>query len=49
MEEMCKICKQDDNADWLGWDRCEQFFHASCLGVDVATSQCQLFHWENDN
>ena len=38
---VCKIFKQDDNEDWLGCDRCGQFFLASCLGVDVASTLCQ--------
>ena len=26
----------DDNEDWLGCNRCGQFFHAGCLGVNFA-------------
>ena len=33
---VCKVCRMDDNEDWLGCDKCGQFFHASCLGLNFA-------------
>lgn len=33
---VCKVCRMDDNEDWLGCEKCGQFFHASCLGVNFA-------------
>lgn len=41
---VCKMCRKDDNEDWLGCDRCGQFFHASCCGVDFATAVSQNFY-----
>jgi hypothetical protein len=41
---VCKICREDDNEDWLGCDHCGQFFHASCVGVDFATALSKLFY-----
>ncbi|KAK2564599.1 hypothetical protein P5673_012061 [Acropora cervicornis] len=33
---VCKVRRLDDNEDWLGCEKCGQFFHASCIGVNFA-------------
>lgn len=40
---VCKVCRMDHGEDWLGCDRCSQFFHASCVGVDFATAVLEYF------
>ena len=39
-----RICRKEDNDDWLGCDRCSQFFHASCIGVDFAKAISEYFY-----
>ncbi|XP_046845888.1 uncharacterized protein LOC124439642 [Xenia sp. Carnegie-2017] len=40
---VCKICKIDDGEDWLGCDSCGQYFHASCLNVDLGQTLTEYF------
>ncbi|XP_078364306.1 uncharacterized protein LOC144648695 [Oculina patagonica] len=39
-KDVCKICHDDDGEDWAGCDGCAQYFHASCLGVDLSQLLC---------
>lgn len=42
---VCKVCRMDDNEDWLGCDKCGQFFHASCLGLNFANALQETFFY----
>ena len=42
---VCRVCRLADNDDWLGCDKCGQFFHASCLGLNFSEALCEPFFY----
>ncbi|EDO31239.1 predicted protein [Nematostella vectensis] len=42
--KVSKLCRQDDNEDWLGCDHCGQYFYATCASFDFATALFSQFY-----